>query len=376
MSTTTTSTTTTTTTTPDKWVIHRNGHLKRIDTKDYTNAQYVYQLKDGTLTMTAIDPYVKTTSFKDASDAVINPSNGPFLPVASNDGFVRWPMPTSYDSVYGFSTTEDGKGYQSVPITGSNAIQFVLGGNYVPTTGITMYAYNATLSRWQNIGLLNGASFLYNTGGAITSMELNGENVMKYAFNCTSKTDNVLIQYNKGAINKIAVPSTSGNYNLKVDAKGNVTFTQGEVVSKLAETYRISINVIAEDFDGSNFVLAGNGAGIYAFDKVPQLIKGAKYFVEAKFWFRVDDSSIFDDTTTTTIFTFKIEEGDDNIIGRQILYHPENGILELRFSGVSGPMPSTQPSYYLTTSGAFNDLGVTLKYADRDYVGEITVIEI
>lgn len=476
-----------TTTTNDKWVIHRNGHLKRIDTT--VDGTYGYKVQDGTISITAINTSVTTTSFKDNSGNVIFPDD-PFVPVAYNaSGFVPLYMPKAIDGVY-YAYTRTSSGYESKPITGSNIITMY--GLSPNVSENTMYYYNSDLSKWQAITITEGYSFLNNTGGTVTTVSFNqnnlynilfkdksgsalsrtspyipivsndgmlslpiptsyglygiyydnsdgkyktypingsniinmmgiqvetehnvmyyyngalsrwqvtysipegcfyfknvlaemqcisftGENLYKDVFGCASGTDNVIIQYNKGTIYKIPVPSSAGNYNLNVDANGNVTFSQGEIAQRLASTYTLAVSGgTTPKFTGSDFIIKGDGTGNIVFNTKLSL-KKAKYYVDAKFWFKVDESSIFDDTTSLTTFTFKIGSGTDNIIGKQLLYHPENGILELRFSGISATLSSSTPDFYITTTGAFADLGVSLPVADVSYVGELTLIEV
>ena len=362
--------------------------------------------------------------FKDKDGKTIS-SSTPYIPVVSNDGFVQLTVPTSTGGYYGYSLRDDGT-YESKPLTGSN-ITDMLG--VTPTNKPQLYAYNGATSKWTAINPSMGSFFMYNNGITINPIEFTGQNIYTYAYGGT-KTDNTIIQYNKGNINKINVPSTSGyyylsvdssgnvsiesfdgksvfnsafgidkkdntiiqynngsikkivvptsagNYNLNVDANGNVSFSQGEISERLATTYTLSVSGTTPKFTaGTDFVIKGNGTGNVVFNTTLNL-KKTKYYVDAKFWFRVDDSSIFDDTTTLTTFTFKIGSGTTNIIGKQLLYHPENGMLELRFSGISAAVSSNQPDFYITTTGAFADLNVTLPVADVTYVGELTFIEV
>lgn len=359
-----------TSTTVSKFVIHENGHLKRIDAS--ANGNYGFNVADGVITMKAIETDINTSSFKDANGTTLMPTS-PFIPIAQNrNGFVKLPMPTTQDTVCGI-VNKGASGYVCQDLTGENVItqQYKL---TAQTDGSAFYYYNSTQKKWKVMPMAAGCWFLMRDSNDINPVKFTPLNVYKHAYGFTD-TENSIIQWNKGTINKIDVPTVSGNYNIGIDSDGKLSFTKGEVTKKLAVTYKLSAKEGKRPTMSDSFTISSGDENI-AFDSTYKLKTNAKFFVDAKFTFVVNDCSVFDNMTQPAKFSLKLGSDNSNIIDSCYVYHPENGILELKFSGISKKLINESPAIGVICDEAFTSLNVNLSFADSTNLGIITFIEV
>lgn len=358
----------------DKFVVHSNGHLKRIDASGLSNGSYGFKVTDGTISVSTVETEISPASFKTPNGTTII-SDSPFAPVVMNSsGFTKFELPKKENDIYGV-VYKGLEGYASQSIKGVNVISQLYG--ITPqTSGSALYYYNTTLSAWKALAVDEGYSMLYNNAGDVSTVVLSGSTIFENIFDC-AKSDNQIVQYNKGRINKINVPATAGNYNLNVDASGNVSFSQGEVAQRQAVTYKLSVvtnNVAA--LDGNDLKIQGTGTGKFQYSPTFNLKANSKYFVDATFWFKIEDTSVFDEQSSPVSVTLKIGADTTNIIGSQLIYHPESGVLQLHFSGVSALLATAKPDLFLTTDKNWSTMGLNLPILDKTNAGQISFLEV
>ena len=362
-------------TTGDKIVYHSGGHLKRADASSLSNGSYAFKVTNGSISVAPVQAStsVTTSSFKKPSGDFIFP-DPPFIPVAQNtSGFLPFYVPTVASNVCAIVNNGAGE-YQSVDIQGGNVIKKLFQ-IYPSSTGSQMYYYNTSLDVWKEMSVSEGYTFLKNNSGTISTVTMNGVNLFEYGFGYT-KSDNLLIQYNKGEVHNIAVPTTAGNYNLNVDTDGNVSFSQGEITQRQAVTYKLYAKTNAPTLNGSDIVIHGSGTDGLAYTPSLNLKSNSKYYVDARFWFKITDTSVFDDMSDAVAVTFKIGSGSDNVIGKHFIFHPESGVLELHFTGISGLLTSATPDMYLVCDSSFTTLKVGLPFVDSTNAAQITFVEV
>ena len=125
-----------------------------------------------------------------------------------------------------------------------------------------------------------------------------------------------------------------------------------------------------------NGVMISSGDENVAFDSTYKLKAASKFYVDAHFTYMVNDTSVFDNMVKPAKITLKLGSDNNNIIDSQYIYHPESGILDLHFSGISKSLISETPQIVLEPDETFNAIGVNLSYADMTNLGSITFIEI
>lgn len=358
----------------DKFVVHSNGHLKRIDASTLSNGSYGFKVTDGTIAVSTVETEISPASFKTTTGTPII-SDGPFIPVAVNSsGFTKFTVPKKENDIYGI-VYKGLEGYTSQSIKGVNVISQLYG--ITPqTSGSALYYYNTTLSAWKALSVEDGYTMLRNASGELSTVTLTGERLFENIIDC-AQTDNQLVQYNKGTIKKIDVPATAGNYNLNVDASGNVSFSQGEVAQRQAVTYKLTVptnNTAA--LDGNDLKIQGSGNGKFQYNTTFNLKTNSKYFVDATFWFKIEDTSLFDEQSSPVSVTLKIGSGSDNIIASQLIYHPESGVLQLHFSGVSALLSTAKPDLYLVTDKNWSTMNLNLPILDKTNAGQISFLEV
>ena len=359
----------------DKVVYHSDGHLKRVDASKMTNGSYAFKVSNGILSIDPVENGVTTTSFKTPSGSIIAPVD-PFIPIAINaSGFGSLTLSKIESDPCAILYKGAAEGWVTQSIKGANVIAQLYG--LTPESdGSALYYYSTTTGAWKALSVNSGYSFLRNNSGDLTTVEMNAENLYEYGFGY-GKQDNVIIQYNKGYINEITVPTTQGNYNLGVDSSGNVSFSQGEVGQRQAVTYKLSAGNNVPTLNGTEITIQGSGSGNFNFNTTFTLKSNSKYYVDARFWFKVSDTSVFDDITTALQVTFKIgSSGTDGVIGSQYIYHPENGVLELHFTGVSPQLTTATPNMYITCDKSFSNGKIDLPFLDSTNVGQITFVEV
>ena len=356
----------------DKFVVHSNGHLKRIDATTLENGAYGYTVTDGAITVKAIETDIKTSSFKDASGKALMPT-APFIPVANNrDGFVKLPLPTVDNGLCGIINTGS-TGFTTRNITKGGVIknQYNLD---IPTTP-SLYYYDSATSGWKAVACASGGSYyIQHDSQGIKCAALNAKTLYQHAFGLGT-TPNIIMQYNKGTVNNIAVPTTAGNYNLNVDTDGNVTFTQGETVAKLAVTYKLSSKEGKVPTLGEGFSISSGDENV-AFDSTYKLKTNARFYIDAKFTYIINDTSMFDSQARPAKITFKLGSDNNNIVDSQYVYRPESGLLTLHFSGICKATASETPVLIVEVDETFKSIGVNLAYADTTNLGSITFIEV
>lgn len=362
-------------TTGDKIVYHSGGHLKRTDVSKLSNGSYAFKVTDGAISVSPVQASttVTTSSFKNPNGSMIFP-DPPFIPVAQNtSGFLPFYVPTVASNVCAIVNNGAGE-YQSVNIEGVNVIKKLY--QVIPSSNVSqMYYYNTNLNVWKEMSVSEGYTFLKNNSGTISTVTMNGLNLFEYGFGYT-KSDNLLIQYNKGEVHNITIPTTAGNYNLNVDTDGNVSFSQGEIAQRQAVTYKLSAGTNTPSLNGSEFKIKGSGNGGFVYNTALNLKSNSKYYVDARFWFKIEDTSIFDSLSNALTVSFKIGSGTDNIIGTQYIFHPENGVLELHFTGVSALLTSATPDMYLVCDKSFTEHKVDLPVLDTTNIAQITFVEV
>lgn len=354
----------------DKFLIHSNGHLKRIDASTLSG-NYAFNVADGNITMKAVETDIKTSSFKDKDGKALMPT-APFIPVAQNkDGFVKLPLPTEGNGLCGIINT-GATGYTTRNITKSGVIknQYNLD---IPTTPSLFY-YDSATSGWKAIACNAGSYYIQHDSQGIKMAALNAKTLYQHCFGYGT-TPNLILQYNKGTVHNIEVPSTAGNYNLSVDNSGYVSFGQGETVDRLCVTYKLSAKAGKVPTLGERVMISSGDENV-AFDSDYKLKANSKFFIDAKFHYIVNDTSVFDNMIRPAKITFKLGSDDNNIVDSQYIYHPESGILDLHFSGICKSLISDTPQIVIEPDEAFNALGINLAYADNTNLGSITFIEV
>lgn len=354
----------------DKFLIHSNGHLKRIDASGLTG-NYAYNVENGNITMKPVETDIKTSSFKDKDGKALMPT-APFIPVAQNkDGFVKLPLPTEGNGLCGIINT-GATGYTTRNITKSGVIknQYQLD---IPTTP-SLYYYDSATSGWKAIACNAGSYYIQHDSQGIKFAALNAKTLYQHCFGYGT-TPNLILQYNKGTINNIEVPTTAGNYNLSVDNSGNVSFGQGETVERLCVTYKLSAKQGKVPTLGGRVMISSGDENV-AFDSDYKLKATSKFYIDAKFHYVVNDTSVFDNMVKPAKITFKLGSDDNNIVDSQYIYHPESGILDLHFSGICKSLISETPQIVIQPDDTFNALGINLAYADNTNLGSITFMEV
>ena len=355
----------------DKFIIHSNGHIKRLDASTLSG-NYAYNVENGNITMKAVETDIKTSSFKDKDGKALIPT-APFIPVAQNkDGFVKLPLPAEGNGLCGIINT-GATGYTTRNITKSGVIknQYQLD---IPTTP-SLYYYDSATSGWKAITCAKGGSYyLQHDSTGIKCAALNAQTLYQHCFGL-GVTPNIIMQYNKGTVHNIEVPSTAGNYNLSVDNSGNVSFGQGETVERLCVTYKLSAKAGKVPTLGEGVMISSGDENV-AFDSTYKLKANSKFYIDAKFHYIVNDTSVFDNMVKPAKITFKLGSDDNNIVDSQYIYHPESGILDLHFSGICKSLISETPQIVIQPDDTFTALGINLAYADNTNLGSITFIEV
>lgn len=204
---------------------------------------------------------------------------------------------------------------------------------------------------------------------------LNAKTLYQHCFGLGTEPNILSLQFNKGKVNNVTVPETAGNYNLNVDADGNVSFSQGETVERLCVTYKLSAKSGKVPTLGTGVMISSGDENV-AFDSTYKLKAASKFYVDAHFTYMVNDTSVFDNMVKPAKITFKLGSDNNNIIDSQYIYHPESGILDLHFSGVSKSLISETPQIVLEPDETFNAIGVNLAYADMTNLASITFMEV
>lgn len=354
----------------DKFVVHSNGHIKRIDASSLDAGEYAFNVNNGAITVKAIENGVKPSSFKDTTGKVLTPSS-PYIPLVQNkEGFAKLVLPNAQDTVCGI-VNKGSTGFICQNLTGTNVItqQYKLS---APTTS-AMYYYDKDIG-WKEIPCNAGSYYMQYDSQGIKWATLNAKTLYQHAFGLGT-TPNIIMQYNKGTVNNVEVPSVAGNYNLAVDASGNVSFTQGETVSRLSVTYKLSAKEGKVPTLGVGIMIQSGDENI-AFDSTYKLKANSRFFVDAKFTYIVNDTSVFDNQARPAKITFKLGSDNNNIVDSQYVYHPESGLITLHFSGVCKALTSETPQICIEPDEVFNAIGVNLAYADTTNLGQITFIEV
>ena len=356
-----------------KFVIQENGHLKRISTDGLSNGSYGFKLTDGAISVGAIESEITPNSFKNPSGTALAPTS-PFVPVAySRNGFVKLLMPSTANDLSGIVNTGSGE-YQSKSITGVNVItnQYKLS---APTTP-SLYYYDNAASTWKAIACSRGSYYIQHDSTGIKLANLDATTLYYHCFGLGA-TPNIIMQYNKGTIHNIEVPSTAGNYNLNVGADGNVTFSQGEVAQRLTVSYKLSTKsgATTPTIGTDGLLLALSQDGAVQADSTFKLKASTKFYVDAKFSCYIPDTSVYDSQTKAGKVMFKINGSDaSNLVDSQYVLRPECGILELHFTGLV-TVNSETPTMFIELDDTLKAI-TTLSFADSTNLGKLTFIEV
>lgn len=356
-----------------KFVIQENGHLKRISTDGLSNGSYGFTLTDGAISVSAVETEITPNSFKNPSGTALA-TTSPFVPVAYNrNGFVKLLMPSAANDLSGIVNTGSGE-YQSKSITGVNVItnQYKLS---APTTP-SLYYYDTAASTWKAIACSRGSYYIQHDSTGIKLANLDATTLYYHCFGLGA-TPNIIMQYNKGTIHNIEVPSTAGNYNLNVGADGNVTFSQGEVAQRLTVSYKLSTKsgATTPTIGSDGLMLALSQDGAIQADSTFKLKASTKFYVDAKFSCYIPDTSVYDSQTKAGKVMFKINGSDaSNLVDSQYVLRPECGILELRFTGLV-TVNSETPTMFIELDDTLKAI-TTLSFADSTNLGKLTFIEV
>ena len=355
----------------DKFIVHSNGHIKRLDASTL-NGDYAFNVSNGNITMKQVETDITTSSFKDSNKKPLIPTK-PFIPIAVNrDGFGKLEMPQTQDHVCGI-VNKGSTGFVSQDITGVNVVtqQYKL----AAPTKTSLYYYDSETSGWKAIACNRGSFYWQYDSLGIRLAALNAQTLYQHCFGLGTEPNILSLQYNKGTVHNVTVPTVAGNYNLAVDAQGNVSFGQGETVERLCVTYKLSAKSGKVPTLG-NGVMISSGDENVAFDSTYKLKAESKFYVDAHFTYMVNDTSVFDNMVKPAKITLKLGSDNNNIIDSQYIYHPESGILDLHFRGISKSLISETPQIVIEPDETFNAIGVNLAYADNTNLGSITFMEV
>ena len=356
----------------DKIVIHGSGHLKRIDTSTLEKGDYAYSIDNGNISIKQIDSSVTTSSFKDKDGKILVPTQ-PFIAINQNkDGFTKLSLPQTQDKVCGV-VNKGATGFICQDITGVNVITQQY--NLTSPTDSSIYCYDKVAKGWKALSFAAGPYFLQADSSGLNPVKLTPVNLYRHAFGIPVNSNMFTIQYNKGEIHQVVVPSTQGNYCLSVDNSGNVSFGQGEITSRLCVTYNLSAKE-GQNPTLSDHIMVSSGDEKIQFDSTYKLKTDTRFFVDGKFTFIVNDTSVFDNMIKPAKMTLKLGSDNTNIVDTQYIYHPESGILELHFSGICKPLITETPQIVLEGDETFTAINVNLSFADRTNLATITFIEV
>ena len=360
--------------TNDKFVIQTNGHLKRIPTTGLANGSYGFTLTDGAITVGAVETEITPSSFKNASGTTLAPTS-PFVPVAQNrNGFVKLNMPSTANVLSGIVNNGSGE-YETKSIQGASVItnQYKL---TAPTTP-SFYYYDNAANAWKAMHCAKGGSYyLQHDSTGIKCAALNAQTLYQHCFGLGT-SPNIIMQYNKGTVNNVAVPSTAGNYNLNVDADGNVSFSQGEVAKRLTVSYNLSTKAgtTTPTIGSDGLMLALSQDSAVQADSTFKLKASTKFYVDFKFSCYIPDTSVYDSQTKAGKVMLKIGGSNaSNLVDSQYVLHPECGILELRFTGLV-TVNSETPTIFIELDDTLKAI-TTLSFADSTNLGKLTFIEV
>ena len=355
----------------DKFIVHSNGHIKRLDASTL-NGDYAFNVSNGNITMKQVETDITTSSFKDSNKKPIIPTK-PFIPVAVNrDGFGKLEMPQTQENICGI-VNKGSTGFISQDITGVNVItqQYKLA---APTESV-IYCYDKVKKNWKALDFLAGSYVLQADSSGLNPVKLSPRNFYQHMMGLPINSNIFTLQFNKGEIKNVVVPSNQGNYCLRVNDKGDVSFGQGETVERLCVTYKLSAKSGKVPTLG-NGVMISSGDENVEFDSTYKLKAGSKFYVDAHFTYMVNDTSVFDNMVRPAKITFKLGSDNNNIIDSQYIYHPESGILDLHFRGISKSLISETPQIVIEPDESFNAIGVNLAYADNTNLASITFMEV
>ena len=280
-------------------------------------------------------------------------------------------MPTEANGLCGIINT-GATGFTTRNITKDGVIKNQYNLN-IPTTP-SLYYYDSETSGWKAIACNRGSFYVQHDSQGIKMAALNAQTLYQHCFNLGTEP-NIIMQYNKGTVHNIEVPSTAGNYNLSVDNSGNVSFGQGETVERLCVTYKLSAKSGKVPTLGTGVMISSGDENV-AFDSTYKLKAASKFYVDAHFTYMVNDTSVFDNMVKPAKITLKLGSDNNNIIDSQYIYHPESGILDLHFRGISKSLISETPQIVIEPDETFNAIGVNLTYADNTNLGSITFMEV
>ena len=354
----------------DKFIVHSNGHIKRLDASGLTG-DFAFNVANGNITMKAVETDITTSSFKDSNKKPLIPTK-PFIPVAVNrDGFSKLEMPTEANGLCGIINT-GATGFTTRNITKSGVIknQYNLD---IPTTPSLFY-YDSATSGWKSIHI-NTGGYIQKDSAGVNFVPLTAKNLYQHAFGLGTTPNILSLQFNRGTLHNVTVPSVAGNYNLAVDADGNVSFSQGETVERLCVTYKLSAKSGKVPTLGTGVMISSGDENV-AFDSTYKLKANSKFYVDAHFSYIVNDTSVFDNMVKPAKITFKLGSDNNNIIDSQYIYHPESGILDLHFRGISKSLISETPQIVIEPDETFTALGINLAYVDNTNLGSVTFMEV
>lgn len=355
-----------------KIVYHENGHLRRIDTSTLEKGDYAYSIDNGNISIKQIDSSVNTSSFKDKDGKILVPTQ-PFIPIAQNkDGFTKLVLSQTQDKVCGV-VNKGAIGFVCQDITGVNVITQQY--NLATPTDSSIYCYDKVAKGWKALSFAAGPYFLQADSSGLNPVKLTATNLYRHAFGLPTSSNIFSLQYKNGEIHNVVIPEQQGNYCLTVNDKGLVSFGSGETVDRLCVTYKLSAKE-GQNPTLSDGLMVSSGDDKIVFDSQYRLKVKSRFFVDAKFHFIVNDTSVFDNMIKPAKITFKLGSDDNNIISSEYLFHSENGILDLHFSGISKSLISETPQIVIQVDETYTALGVNLSFADRTNLGTVTFIEV
>lgn len=366
------------TTTNEQIVVHSGGHLKRVSTAGLENGAYTFKLQDGAFSLTAAaNTTVTPTMLVDAS------GNKPLMtgcriPVATTNG-TKWDkltLPTDQNDCKAilYKGTD---GWATTSITGGNLLTNLMGLSK-PTSADNCYQvyWNAKDSKWKLTNAMSaGMWMLMKDSNGMSYVKLNGANFFNYCCN-VENTENVILQYNKGTVQKIAVPTEVGTYSLSVGQNGDVAFSTGAVGAKAYYNYTLALKSggTKPTIKNGEFCYRGIPDPNVTADSEWKLKIHANYLIDARFYCSVDDTAVFDNQQAPSKISLKIGTSDNSVVVCETyLFHPESNMIEFHFTGICTNLQTEDPYLIIKTDSTLNNIEFKFPV---DLIGRISLVEL
>lgn len=371
---------TSSTTTNEQIVVHSGGHLKRISTAGLENGAYTFKLQDGAISLTAAaNTTVNPKMLKGSDDKAPLAAAGCNVPVATTNG-TKWDkltLPTDQNDCKAilYKGTD---GWGTTSITGGNLLTNLMGLTK-PTSADNCYQvyWNAKDSKWKLTNAMSaGMNMLMKDSNGISYVKLNGANFFNYCCN-VENTENVILQYNKGTVQKITVPTEVGTYSLSVGQTGDVAFSTSTVGSRAHYNFVLAPKSGATQrpsiLSGS-YCFTGSGDTVVSADNEWKFKLHANYLIDARFYCSVADTAVFDNQQAPSKISLKIGSNQtSDTICETYLFHPESNMIEFHFTGMLINLTKESPELWITTDSTIESIEFKFPV---DLIGRISMVEI